>query len=81
MAKLYDFLISGRTAASTDGTATGIIATKAIEFHDDGSVRFTSAAGRPITINPDANTNELLKIILNGVGGLAAGHKLFGISN
>lgn len=81
MAKLYDFQVSGRTADSVNGTATGIIATKAIEFHDDGSVRFTSAAGRPIIITPDANLNELLKILLNGAGGLAPGYKLFGISN
>lgn len=81
MAKLHDFKISGRTSASVDGTATGIIATKAVEFHSDGSIRFTSSAGRPIIINPDANLNELLKIIFNGTGGYAAGYKLFGISN
>lgn len=80
MAKLFDFKVSGRTSASVDGTATGIIATKAVEFHDDGTVRFTSAAGRPVILQPTADLNELLKIIFTGTGGHAATKKWFGVS-
>lgn len=81
MAKLHDFKITGRTSASTDGTAAGLIATKAIEFHDDGSIRFTTAAGKAVILNPNADLNELLKLIFVGTGGFATGKKLFGISN
>ena len=80
MAKLHDFKVSGRTSASTDGTAAGIIATKAVEFHDDGTLRFTTAAGRPVIIQPTADLNELFKIIFTGTGGYATGKKLFGVS-
>lgn len=80
MAKLHDFKVSGRTSASADGSATGIIATKAIEYHDDGTVRFTTAAGKAICINPTADLNELWKILFTGTGGVVAGKKFFGIS-
>lgn len=79
MPKLHDFLVSGRTSVSVDGTATGVIATKAVEFHDDGTVRFTSVAGRQIRINSTSNLNELWKIIFTGTGGVAAGKKFFSV--
>lgn len=80
MPKLHDFQVSGRTAASVNGTATGMIATKAVEFHSDGSVRFTTAAGKAITINSTSNLNELWKILFTGTGGVAAGKKFFHVS-
>lgn len=80
LTKLYDFKVSGRTAASTDGTATGIIATKAVEFYSDGSLKFTNSAGQPVTLNPSPQLNELLKIIFTGTGGVAAGKKFHGVS-
>lgn len=80
MAKLHDFKVSGRTSASADGSATGIIATKDVEFHDDGTVRFTSGAGAKIIISPTASLNELWKIMFTGTGGVATGKKFFGIN-
>jgi hypothetical protein len=79
MAALHSFKISGRTSASTDGTAAGIIATKAVEYHDDGSLRFTTAAGEAVIMQPTADLNKLLKLIFVGTGGFATGKTLFGI--
>jgi hypothetical protein len=78
MASLHSFKITGRTAASADGTATGLIATAAVEYHDDGSLRFTTAAGEKVIIQPSANTNKLLKLIFTGTGGFSTGKNLIG---
>lgn len=75
MAALHSFKITGRTADSADGTATGLIATAAVEYHDDGSLRFTTAAGEKVLIQPTANTNKLLKLIFTGANGFPAGTK------
>jgi hypothetical protein len=72
MAKRFDFKIQGQTAA---GAAVAI---KDVEFHDDGSLRFTTAAGRPVIVQPTADLNALLVQIFTGTGGFAAGTKLFG---
>lgn len=76
--KLYDFKLSGRTAASADGTATGIIATKAVEMWDDGSLRYTSANGRKVVLQLDNDLSDLLKQLLVGTGGVAAGKRFHG---
>jgi hypothetical protein len=72
MAKRFDFKIQGQTSANA------AIATKAVEFHDDGSLRFTSAAGVKVLIQPSADLNALLQQIFTGTGGFAAGTKLHG---
>jgi len=72
MAKLHDFKVRGLTAASAT------VATADIEYHDDGSVRFTTAAGEKVVIQPSANLNKLLKIIFTGTGGFATGKALVG---
>lgn len=79
MAALHSWKISGRTSASTDGTAAGIIATHAVEYHDDGSVRFTTTAGEAVVMQPSANLNKLLKLIFTGTGGFATGKNLIGV--
>jgi hypothetical protein len=79
MAKLHDFKITGRTSASADGSASGLIATKAVEYHDDGSLRFTTAEGEAVIIQPTANLNKLFKLLFVGTGGFATGKALFGI--
>jgi len=80
MAVLFTGKITGRTAASADGTATGLIATTTIEVHDDGSIRFTDAVGTKHRIQPSASLNALLKLILTGTGGFPATKKWFGVS-
>ena len=72
MAKLHDFKIQGQTAAAAG------IATATVEYHSDGSLRFTTAAGEKVIIQPSANVNKLLKIIFTGTGGFATGKKLIG---
>ena len=72
MAKRFDFQVRGLTSAAAT------IATKAVEFHDDGSLRFTDAAGNPRIVQPTADLNALLVQIFTGTGGFAAGTKLFG---
>jgi hypothetical protein len=72
MAKRFDFKIQGQT------TANAAIATKTVEFHDDGSLRFTDVAGNPRILQSDADLNALLVQIFTGTGGFPAGTKLFG---
>jgi len=71
MSKLYDFKITGRTAASTDGTATGLIATKAVELHSDNTLKFTDVNGTLKTLQINEEVAELLSQILTGTGGAA----------
>jgi hypothetical protein len=78
MAKLHDFKITGRTSASANGTATGLVGTATVEYHDDGSIRFATAAGEKVIIQPCANTNKLLKILFTGAGGFTTGKHLVG---
>lgn len=73
MAALHSWKVRGLTAA--DAT----IATIAITYHDDGSVRFTTAAGEAVIIQPSANLNKLLKLAFTGTGGFATGKALSGI--
>jgi hypothetical protein len=72
MAKRFDFKVQGQTSADA------AIATKAVEFHDDGSLRFTDAAGNSRVLQPSADLNALLVQIFTGTGGFPAGTKLFG---
>ena len=72
MAKRFDFQVSGLTSAAAT------IATKAVEFHDDGSLRFKDAGGSLRVIQPNADLNALLVHIFTGTGGFPAGTKLFG---
>lgn len=72
MAKRFDFQVRGLTS----GAAT--IATKAVEFHDDGSLRFTDVAGNRRILQSNADLNALLVLIFTGTGGFPAGTKLFG---
>jgi hypothetical protein len=72
MAKRFDFKFRGLTSA--DAT----IATKAVEFHDDGSLRFTDVSGNKRVLQPSADLNALLVQIFTGTGGFPAGTKLFG---
>lgn len=72
MAKLHDFKVRGLTAA--DAT----IATVAIEVHDDGSLRFATAEGEKVIIQPSANLNKLIEAAFTGTGGIPAGKALFG---
>lgn len=72
MAKLHDFKVRGLTAAAAT------VATADVEYHDDGSIRFATAAGEKVIIQPDANVNKLLKIIFTGTGGFATGKNLIG---
>lgn len=78
MAKLHDFKITGRTSASVDGTATGLIGTATVEYHDDGSLRFSTAAGEKVIIQPSADVNKLMKILFTGTDGFATGKNLIG---
>jgi hypothetical protein len=55
--------------------ASAVVATANIELHDDGSLRFTTAAGEKVLIQPTANTNKLLKLIFTGANGFPAGTK------
>jgi hypothetical protein len=85
MAQLYSFKISGRTAASTDGTATGIIATLAVSYDSDGFLRFTDTEGNVHAIPMTLEVAELMKVIFTGTGGIDAGssgvqgHRPFGV--
>lgn len=72
MASLHSFKVRGLTAAAAT------IATADIEYHDDGSVRFSTAAGEKVILQPDANVNKLLKLIFTGTGGFATGKNLIG---
>lgn len=72
MAKLFDFKVRGLTAASAT------IATADVEVHDDGSLRFATAAGEKVIIQADANLNKLFKLAFTGTGGIPATQALFG---
>lgn len=76
MAALYSFKISGRTSASADGTATGIIATAAVTLDDNGRVTFTDSTGRTRHLqiaNDESAVSALLQVLFTGVGGVDAG--------
>jgi hypothetical protein len=71
-------LLSGKVRGLTAADAT--IATIAVEFHDDGSVRFTDAAGTKHRIMPSASLSALIKASFVGAGGFAGTKKFFGVS-
>lgn len=85
---MYSLKLSGRTAASVDGTATGIIATLAVSYDTDGVVRWVDSSGktRTLSISNDASGDlaSLLRTLFTGTGGLDAGsagvqgHRVFG---
>lgn len=68
MAVLFSGKISGRTSATLDGTATGIIATKDIELHSDNVLRYTDATGRARGVQLSGEVAQLLKEVFTGVG-------------
>ena len=72
MAKLHDFKVRGLTSASAT------IATVDIEMHDDGSIRFATAAGEKVIIQPSAALNKLIKLTFTGSNGIPTGRALFG---
>lgn len=78
MASLYNFKLTGRTAAYTEGTATGLIGVATVDYNDDGSLSFTTATGEKVVIQPSADVNKLLKIVFTGTGGFPAGKNLIG---
>lgn len=73
MAKLHDFKVRGLTSASAT------IATLDVEYHDDGSLRFATAAGEKVVLQPSAAVNKVLKAIFTGTGGFATGKNLIGV--
>ncbi len=81
---VYTFKMSGRTSASTDGTATGIIATKTVEWLPDETLRYTDANGVVSIIPVDGPLAALLIDLFTGTGGIDAGsaggqgHRVFG---
>lgn len=77
MAVRYSLQLTGRTAASTLGTATGIIATDAIEVHDDGFIRFTDASGVRRAIPMKGDFGVLMREVLTGTGGVPATEPMF----
>ncbi len=72
MAKIADYKIRGLTAASAT------VATQDIEFHSDGSFRFTYGSKPFIISGNNAAVNALMKIVLTGTGGFASTDRLFG---
>ena len=85
MAQVYSFKMSGRTAASVDGTATGIIATIDVSYDDDGMLRFDDETGNPKAVAVSGDVADLLKVLCTGTGGIDAGsadvqgHRVFGV--
>ena len=86
MAVLYNFKVSGRTSASTDGTATGLISTNAVTIDSDGFLRFTDSTGRPRSFSIGSDGGDIsafVKLLFTGVGGVDAGsagvqgHRIF----
>jgi hypothetical protein len=71
-------LLTGKVRGLTAASAT--ITTVDVEFHDDGSLRFTDAAGTKHRIMPSASLSALLKASFVGAGGFAATKKWFGVS-
>jgi hypothetical protein len=71
-------ILTGKVRGLTAASAT--IATIDVEFHDDGSVRFTDAAGTKHRFMPSASLNALLKAAFVGAGGFATSKKWFGVS-
>lgn len=70
MAKLNDLKITGRTSASVDGTATGLIATQAVEYHSDNRLRWTDSSGIVHSLECVGEVAHLLSFIFTGAGGV-----------
>lgn len=77
MAVRYNLQLTGRTAASTLGTATGIIATDPIEVHDDGFIRFVDTNGVRRAIPMTGDFGVLMREVLTGAGGIPATEPMF----
>lgn len=75
MAVLFSGKVAGLTAAFAAGTATGIVATKDIELHSDGLLRFTNANGRVRSVKASGELAELLREIFTGAGGTSHKHQ------
>lgn len=73
MSALFSFKLSGRTSASTLGTATGIIASKDVTYDDDGYLSYSDANSIPRRIPISGDLAQLLKELFTGTGGLTAG--------
>lgn len=73
--KIYDLQLAGFTSGGNPSTGTGLIASKAIELWDDGSLFFTNAAGvrKQLRDNPEFNT--LLAQLVQGGSGVSSTKK------
>lgn len=69
-AKLYDLQLAGFTQAGVPSTGAGLIASKAIELWDDGSIHFTASNGRLMVINDDPEFNRLFAELVQGGAGV-----------
>lgn len=78
MARLYAFKLTGRTETYVEGTATGLVGVATVDYHDDGSLRFTTAGGEKVVLQPSADVNKLFKLIFTGTGGFPVGKNLIG---
>lgn len=85
MAQIYSFKLTGRTSASVDGTATGLIATVAVSYDSDGFLRWTDASGIARAVPVNSEVAVLLNTLFTGTGGIDAGssgvqgHRVFGV--
>lgn len=69
-AKLYDLKLAGFTSAGDPTTGVGHIANKAIELWDDGSIKFTDAAGNKHIIADNPELNKLFAQLVAGDSGV-----------
>jgi hypothetical protein len=70
MSSINTMKLSGRTAASTDGTATGIVATLAVDLHSDNILRWVDATGRTHSLEMTGELASLLQALFTGAGGV-----------
>lgn len=77
MSALHSLKVTGRTSASTDGTATGLIATKSITIDSDGFLRFTDASGKARAIPMRGDFAVFVREVFTGTGGIAATTPMF----
>jgi hypothetical protein len=75
MASLFSGKMSGRTAATVDGTATGIIATVTVSLDSDDMLRWTDANGDAHAVKVHGEVAALLTALFTGAGGIT--QKLF----
>lgn len=72
MAVLQSFKLTGRTSATTNGTATGIIADQAIDICSDNMLRWVDSSGRTRALEISGEFATLLQAMLTGAGGVTS---------